>query len=382
MTASLDSIFVSLKQWIVGWIGQILPDWAPVLASIFISVITLTLLAPFLMMYLTLLERKVLGRMQNRLGPNRVGPWGLLQPVADGIKMLTKEDIVPRNADAAVHLLAPVLIIVPALLVFAVIPFGRNMTAADLNVGVLFFLALSSTTTIMIFMASWGSRNKFSVLGGMRTVAQMISYEIPMVLAVIPVLFEAGSLSTGKIVESQTGLWFCFTPAGLVSFLIFFLCAIAECNRTPFDLPEAESEFVAGFHTEYTGMKFALFYMAEYMNVVTISALTATLFLGGWQGPWLPSWLWIALKIFVLVFIMLWLRGTLPRFRIDQLMGLAWKFLMPLALLNVLAAGYAHFLETPWKQAFPAAVMILAFAVLNHLNRGYAPEKRHYRLEA
>jgi NADH-quinone oxidoreductase subunit H len=380
----LDQIFVTAKQKLLEAAGGILPDWAVVITSVMVSISVLAVLGPFTMMYLTLLERKVIGRMQNRPGPNRVGKWGLLQPFADGVKMLTKEDIVPVHADPVVHFLAPILIVIPALLVFAVIPFGRNMTPVDLNVGVLFFIAVSSTTTIAIFMASWGSRNKFSILGGFRSAAQMVSYEIPMVISVVPVILFAGSLSTNDVVYAQSGWggmkWFVFTPWGLLGFIIFFLCGVAECNRSPFDLPEGESEIVAGFHTEYSGMKFALFYMAEFMNSFTVSALAATLFLGGWQGPFLPSWLWFFLKTYALIFVMIWFRGTLPRIRVDQLMGLAWKLLLPLALVNIFAAGFWYYApNTMIRVAGSAAMLAAAFTLLTFLNRGYMPEKRVYR---
>ena len=379
----MDQIFVTIKNAILDFAAPILPDWAVTVLSIKISIIAIAILGPVTMMYLTLLERKVVGRMQNRIGPNRVGKWGLLQPLADGVKMLTKEDIVPTHADPVVHFLAPVLIVMPALLVFAVLPFGRGMTAVDLNVGLLFFIAVSSTTTLAIFMASWGSRNKFSLLGGMRSVAQMVSYEVPMVLSVVPVILTTGSLSTNSIVEAQSGWngfkWFVLTPWGFFAFLIFFLCGVAECNRSPFDLPEAESEIVAGFHTEYSGMKFALFYMAEFMNSFTISGLCATLFLGGWQGPFLPSWLWFFIKTYALIFVMIWFRGTLPRFRVDQLMGLAWKFLLPLTLVNILVAGLWYFTHGPVKVVVSTLILVLSFWILTKLNHIYTPEKRIYQ---
>lgn len=377
----MDQIFVSLKSGILQLLS-FLPEWALVIASVKISIVAIAILGPVTMMYLTLLERKVVARMQNRIGPNRVGKWGLLQPLADGVKMLTKEDVVPAKADPVIHTLAPILIVVPALLVFAVIPFGRNMTPVDLNVGVLFFIAISSTTTIAIFMASWGSRNKFSLLGGMRSIAQMVSYEIPMVLSVVPVILICGSLSTNTIVEAQGGWaglkWFVFTPWGLIAFIIFFLCGVAEVNRSPFDLPEAESELVAGFHTEYSGMKFALFYMAEFMNSFTISALCTTLFLGGWQGPLLPSWLWFFIKTYALIFIMIWFRGTLPRFRVDQLMGLAWKFLLPLTLVNIFVASFWYYANRPLRIVGSILILSGVFWLLTKLNGQYTPEKRVY----
>jgi len=374
-----DQALVRLKEWTLEFAAAWLPEWIVILLSVMISIAALIAAGPLIMMYLTWLERKVLGRIQNRLGPNRVGPFGLLQPFADGIKMFTKEDIVPERADKVVHFLAPILIMIPALLIFAVVPFGKNMTAVNLNVGVLYFLAVSSTTVIAIFAASWGSRNKYTLLGGIRSVAQIISYEIPMVLSVVPVLLIAGSLSTDGIVSAQKDGWFVLTPWGLVAFIAFFLCAVAECNRSPFDLPEAESEIVAGFHTEYSGMKFALFYMAEFMNVFTISALATTLFLGGWRGPWLPSWFWFFAKTVGVISVMLWFRGTLPRFRMDQLMGLAWKFLLPLAMINIFVTGLWYYLDGPMKWIVSASILIFSFLLLTKFNRPYMPEKRSYR---
>ncbi|OGW78374.1 MAG: NADH dehydrogenase [Omnitrophica bacterium GWA2_52_8] len=379
----MDQIFVTLKSGILDQLGRFLPDWALVVHSVLISITAIAILGPVTMMYLTLLERKVVGRMQNRPGPNRVGKWGVLQPIADGIKMLTKEDIVPLRADGVLHFLAPVLIVMPALLVFAVIPFGRNMTPVNLNIGFLYFIAVSSTSAIPIFMASWGSRNKYALLGGMRVIAQMISYEVPMVLAAVPVLMLTGSLSTNDIVTAQSGWgglqWFALTPWGFAGFIIFFLCGVAECNRSPFDLAEAESEIIAGFHTEYSGMKFALFYMAEFMNSFTVSAICTTLFLGGWQGPgFLPSWLWFFLKTYSLIFVMIWFRGTLPRFRIDQLMGLAWKLLLPMTLANILIAGFWHFTHGWIKIAGSIALVIASYEGLVRLNQRYTPEKRVY----
>lgn len=379
----MDQVFVNLKSFILTLAGSFLPPWVVTLVCVAVSIAAIAALGPLTMMYLTLIERKVLARMQNRIGPNRVGPWGILQPVADGVKMFTKEDIVPKNADRIVHMLAPCLIMIPAFLIFAVIPYGKNMIPVDLSVGVLYFIAVSSTTTIAIFSASWSSRNKYSLIGGMRAVAQMISYEIPMVLSIVPVLLISQSLSTGSIVSAQGSYggwgWFIFTPWGFAAFLIFFLCAVAECNRSPFDLPEAESEIVAGFHTEYSGMKFALFYMAEFMNTFTLCALAATLFLGGWQGPWLPSWAWFFLKTYALIFIMLWFRGTLPRLRVDHMMNLAWKFLLPLSLINILVAGFWHFANPPLAIGGSIAILWAAGWLFTVLNRPYLPENRTYR---
>jgi NADH-quinone oxidoreductase subunit H len=384
MASFIDAIFVTAKAWILTLLGYFLPDWLVVLASITISGVVILCLGPVIMMYLTLLERKLIGRIQNRYGPNRVGIWGLLQPIADGIKMFTKEDIVPANADKVIHLLAPIAIVVPALMIFLVVPFGKGMTAANLDIGLLYFIAVSSITILPIFMGSWASRNKYSLLGGMRTAAQMISYEIPMTLAVVPAIMMSQSLSTQTIVLAQAGgcglNWFIFTPWGIVGFIIFFLCATAECNRPPFDLPEAESELVAGFHTEYSGMKFALFYMAEYMNAFTLCAIAATLFLGGWQGPFLPSWVWFTGKTFFLICVMIWFRGTFPRFRVDHLMGFAWKFLLPLTLINILLTALWQF--TSNLVAWGGSILVLGVSLwtLVKLNRTFVPEKRIYTL--
>jgi NADH-quinone oxidoreductase subunit H len=381
-----DQIFVSAKAWLLALLGRFLPDWVVVLASIVISGVVILVMGAVIMMYLTLLERKLLGRIQNRYGPNRVGKWGLLQPIADGIKMFTKEDIIPANADKIIHLLAPVVIVVPAFMIFLVVPFGRGMTATDLNIGLLYFIAVSSVTTLPIFMGSWASRNKYSLLGGMRTAAQMVSYEVPMTLSVVPAVMMSQSLSTNDIVLAQSGgsglEWFIFTPWGLAGFIVFFLCATAECNRPPFDLPEAESELVAGFHTEYSGMKFALFYMAEYMNAFTLCGIAATLFLGGWQGPFLPSWVWFFGKTFILICVMIWFRGTFPRFRVDQLMGFAWKFLLPLTLVNIPVAALWHFLPPVWAWLWSALILVISFFILVKLNLNFVPEKRVYTLES
>ncbi len=377
---AIDQIFVSLKQAALHAAGAFLPGWMVIFVSVFISIGAIAVFGPVTMMYLTLLERKLVGRIQNRYGPNRVGFWGLLQPLADGVKMLTKEDIVPTGADKFAHFLAPVVIVIPSLLIFSVIPFGKGMIATNLSTGLLFFLALSSTTTIWIFVAAWASRNKFSLLGGMRAVAQMISYEIPMVLSVVPVLLVVGSFSTTSIVEAQAGFnWFVFTPWGIAGFLLFFLTGVAEVNRTPFDLPEGESEIVAGFHTEYSGMKFALFYMAEFMNTFSISAIVATVYLGGWQGPFLPSWVWFFIKTYALIFVMMWFRGTLPRLRVDQLMGFAWKFLLPLSLANILITGIWLQFESPKNFIVSGLVLAVTLLILYFANRPEIPRKRTYR---
>jgi NADH-quinone oxidoreductase subunit H len=282
------------------------------------------------------LERRLLGRMQARLGPNRAGPFGLLQPVADAIKVLLKEDIIPSAADKLVYWLAPFVAFFPVLLIFAVIPFQNGAALADLNIGILYFIAISSVSTLGVFMAGWSSNNKYSLLAAMRDVAMVVSYEIPLILSTVGVIILASSLSLNQIVLAQDIPFILLQPLG---FLLFFIGGCAEINRSPFDLLEADSELVAGHHTEYSGMKFAMFYLVEYAEALALSAIIATLFLGGWRGPLLPPWLWFVIKVFAVFSLMIWTRATLPRVRIDQLMGLAWKFLFPLAIINLVITG-------------------------------------------
>ncbi len=284
-------------------------------------------------MFLIWWERKVSAHMQSRLGPMRVGWHGLLQSIADALKLLQKENIVPARADRVVFWLAPVVVFVPAFLAYVCIPFGPRLIPEDLSIGLLYILAVTSIGIVGIFMGGWGSNNKYSSLGAMRTVAQMMSYEVPLLLSVLGVVLFTQSLSMQEIVSAQTGLWFILLqPLG---FLIYIVAATAEVNRTPFDIPEAESELVAGFHTEYSGMKFAFFFVAEYTNLFTIAAIAVTLFLGGWHGPLLPPVVWFLLKSYGVVFLLLWFRWTFPRVRVDQMMGLGWKVLTPLAFLNL-----------------------------------------------
>jgi NADH-quinone oxidoreductase subunit H len=312
--------------------------------------------------YMTWLERKVIADIQVRIGPMRVGPFGLLQPIADGIKLFFKEDLIPGQVDRVLFLLAPALAVVPALIAFAVIPFGDTTTLfgllphpvalriTDINVGVLYVFGITSLGVYGIVLAGWSSNNKYALLGGLRATAQMISYELSMTLSVIGVLLLTGSLSLVQIVKAQAGVswwlgvlpvpnWFLFSqPLG---FAIFFACALAETNRAPFDLPEAETELVAGFHSEYSSMKFAMFFMAEYANMVTAAAMATTLFLGGWLGPIGPSPVWFLGKVFLLLFVFIWFRATLPRFRYDQLMHFGWKVLLPLAFANAVFTAIA-----------------------------------------
>ncbi len=287
--------------------------------------------------YMTLLERRLLGKFQIRYGPNRVGPFGLLQPLADGIKLIFKEDFVPSRVDLVVYWLAPAISMVAALFVYAVIPFGPDLYLADVNIGILVVLAASSVGVYGIILGGWSSNNKYSLLGSLRSSAQLISYELALSLAVIAVVLTAGSLSLVEIVKAQERLWFvALQPLG---FVIFLIAAVAETNRAPFDLPEAEQELIAGYQTEYGGFKFAMFYIGEYVAILTMSALATTLFWGGWQGPWLPPVVWFALKTFVFIFFFIWIRATLPRVRHDQLMAFGWKLLVPLGLLNVVVTA-------------------------------------------
>jgi NADH-quinone oxidoreductase subunit H len=350
----LDQIFVRVKQMLLSLLVGA-PDWVIQLASSLINIFTL--LGVFLTLFalMSVLERKILGRMQNRYGPNRVGPFGLFQPVADGIKMLIKEDIVPARADKVVHFLAPVLIAAAAILALGVIPYGRNMTPFAIDGGILFFFAVGSTNELAVFMAGWGSNNKFSMLGAMRAIAQMVSYELPLIIVTLPVVMIVGSLSSDAIVAAQVGYafglvprWFVFTPWGAAAFVLFFVSGLVESNRTPFDVPEGESEIVAGHMTEYSGFKYATFFMAEYLGMFAVSGIAVTLFLGGWHAPipvleFIPSYVWFFAKLSVLLFMFIWSRGTLPRARVDQMMSFAWKFVLPMAFTCIVAAAVWHY---------------------------------------
>jgi NADH-quinone oxidoreductase subunit H len=295
--------------------------------------------------YMTWFERRAISRIQSRIGPNRVGPFGLLQPVADGLKLIFKESITPAQADRVIYFLAPVMSVVPALIGFAVIPVGDRVRLlgreiplhlANVNVALLYLLAVSSLGVYGIVLAGWSSNNKWSLLGGLRSSAQMVSYELALGASLIGVVMITGSLSLVDIVNAQSPLPFVVLQP--LAFVIYATCAIAEVNRAPFDLPEAEQELTAGYHTEYSGLKFALFYMAEYINIITVSAIATTLFLGGWRGPFLSETLgpvWFLIKVIFLLFCFVWIRGTFPRLRYDRLMSLGWKVLLPLALLNI-----------------------------------------------
>ena len=302
--------------------------------------------------YLTLFERRVLARIQTRIGPNRAGPFGLLQPIADAIKLIFNEELIPAQADKVLFLVAPVITVVPALIILAVIPLGPEITifgrsysmglASSVNVGVLYILAVASIAVYGIVIAGWASGNKYALMGGVRSTAQMVSYELALALAFVGPILLAGSMSIDAIIDGQRQLWYVILqPLG---FLIFVIAAVAEVNRSPFDMPEAEQELVAGYHAEYSGMKFALFFMAEYGKMIAVSFIAATMFLGGYLGPWVDRWpilgpAYLVIKVIALLFLMVWLRATYPRFRYDQLMAFGWKILLPLGLLNVVVTA-------------------------------------------
>lgn len=292
-------------------------------------------------LWLVYMERKVAAFMQARIGPNRVGPMGLLQTAADIGKLISKEIIIPRVSDKIVFLLMPVLIFVPALLVFAVVPFGKDMIAVDLNIGLFYFFSIASVSTIIFWAGGWASNNKYALVGAMRAVSQMISYEIPLVLALLGVVMMVGSLKMSDMVYAQQSVWFVFTQP--IAFIVYVIAATSETNRTPFDLLEGESEIVAGPFTEYGGMAYAMWYLSEYANLVLVSAMATTAFLGGWLAPFgwtfIPSWVWFFLKLYLMIYVFMWFRWTYPRLRVDQLMNFGWKVLVPLTLANIFVTG-------------------------------------------
>ena len=388
----LDQIFIRGKQYLLSFLAGS-PDLLLQIASSLLNIAGV--LGVFLTLFalISVLERKILGRIQNRYGPNRVGPFGLLQPAADGIKMLIKEDVVPLRADKVVHFLAPIMMVLPAILALGVIPYGRNMTAFAIDGGILFFFAVGSTTELAVFMAGWGSNNKFSMLGAMRAIAQMVSYELPLIITVLPVVMIVGSLSPDAIVSAQGGYlhgivprWFVFTPWGGAAFILFFISGLVESNRTPFDVPEGESEIVAGHMTEYSGFKYATFFMAEYFGMFAISGLAVTLFLGGWHAPFrvleiVPSYFWFFAKLSGLLFVFIWIRGTLPRTRVDQVMNFAWKFMLPMAFTCILSAAVWHYQQhglSGWLCSLAVvAAVYLALSWMLDTRRKFAP--RTYR---
>ena len=321
-------------------------NWA---AGLFILIIKLALMLGGLLLiasYLVWFERKLLARMQIRLGPNRAGKFGLLQPIADALKLLTKEDTVPEGADRTLFLFAPAVVATTALMMFAAVPLGPDMillgkkiplVAVDINIGLLYIFALSSLGVYGVVLGGWASNSKYSLLGGIRGAAQMISYELSLGLSLVPIVMLARSFSLVDIVNAQARYPFILVQP--VSFAIFFISAVAESKRIPFDLPEAENELGAGFHMEYSGMRFGLFFLGEYVHMQVLGALIAVFFLGGWHGPVFPPLIWLLIKIVLVAFIMIWIRGTLPRLRYDQLMAIGWKVLVPVALLNIIFTG-------------------------------------------
>ena len=387
--ANLDQIFIILRNWLVGF----LPAALRPAAGVVLGVIAIVCVFSGLFALTTVFERKGLGRIQNRLGPNRVGPYGLFQPIADGIKSLTKEDVVPLSANAAVHFLAPLVLVVTVFMGFAVLPMGRNMVLVDLNAGLLFFFSMSASTELSVFMAGWSSRNKYSLLGAMRAVAQMISYEVVLLLSAVAVVMITGSLSLPTIVAAQnsyTGIfphWYIFTPWGLAGFVMYATAATAETNRSPFDLPEGESELVAGYHTEYSGFKFALFFLGEYLAMFSISGLGTTLFLGGWSAPlsfltFIPSWIWFFSKVMLSIFVFIWMRGTLPRLRQDQLMNFAWKFCLPFTLLDLIVTALWRFMGEGWMRwVICTAILATAYVLMGRLGmrkEHFGPRRYRY----
>ena len=390
----LDQAPILLKAWFLNLLGSYgVPAW--LLVAISAVIIIGTIIGVFLTLFAltSVMERKILARVQNRYGPNRVGPCGLFQPVADGIKMITKEDLVPRSADKIVHFLAPVVMMVPALMVLAILPYGRNMVPAELNAGILFFFAVGAGTEVAVFMAGWASNNKYSVMGAMRAIAQMVSYELPLIISAVVVAMVTGSLGPSAIVAAQGNFsfgfipgWYVFTPWGFVACLLFYIAALAEANRSPFDLPEGESELVAGHLTEYSGFKYATFFMAEYVGMFAICGLLVTLFLGGWHAPLpfleiVPSWCWFFGKIAFIAFTMIWVRATLPRMRIDHLMTFAWKFMLPMSFAAFVAAACWHFAGRGligW--AVSAVIVAIPYFLLgNNFTAKFAVTNRRYQ---
>jgi NADH-quinone oxidoreductase subunit H len=342
------------------------PVWGPaVYATVTSLVFIIAIVAPLMgaVAYLTLWERKLIGWMQIRLGPNRVGPLGLFQPIADGVKLLLKEIILPTNASRGLYYLGPVLMITPALAAWAVIPFAPEVVLADINAGLLYILALSSVGVYGVIVSGWASNSKYAFLGAMRSAAQMVSYELPMGFALVVVLMVSGSLNLSDIVNSQGQGYFASMGLNFLSWnwlpllpmlVVYFVSGVAETNRAPFDVVEGESEIVAGHMIEYSGMSFAIFFLAEYMNMWLISALTVLLFFGGWQAPidsvftnWIPPMLWLLAKMFVVVSMFLWLRATFPRYRYDQIMRLGWKIFIPLTIVWIVVIG--AWMQTPWN---------------------------------
>ncbi|HUU57506.1 MAG TPA: NADH-quinone oxidoreductase subunit NuoH [bacterium] len=334
----IHPVLSRLNDWWIGVVAEYgLPAWFVPAAQMVVHAVLIAAFVAVLVLFLIWLTRKVSAHIQQRFGPMRVGWHGSIQTVADALKLVQKEDTTPRSCDRVVFNVAPFLAFAPTIVAFVVIPFGDGAIIRDLNIGVLFLFAVTTINVIAIISGGWASGSKYSLLGGFRSAAQLVSYEVPLVLSVLGVIMLAGSMKMGAIVEAQKPLWFIvYQPLG---FVIYVIAATAEVNRTPFDIPEAEQELVAGFNVEYSGMKFAMFFLAEFANMFLIAAIAATLFLGGWRGPWLPGEAWFLLKSFAIVLLLMFFRWTYPRLRVDQLMSFAWKFLLPLAFLNLIITG-------------------------------------------
>ena len=345
------------------------PDWPSGNSWVHFAVFTMIGIALVMSMVIVFIyiERRVFGRFQSRIGPNRTGPFGVFQAFADAVKVLLKENILPAKADKFIFWIAPVLVFAPTVMIFATVPLANGAVLADLNVGVLYIVAISSLSTVGVFMAGWSSSNKYSIIGAMRVIAAIISYEIPIIFSIAAIVLLAGSMSLNNIIIAQQNVPFLLIqPLGL---LLMFIAGCAEINRSPFDLFEADSEIVAGFHIEYSGMKFAMFYLAEYAEAFVISSLITVLFLGGWQGPILPPPVWFLIKAVLVFFVMVWTRSTMPRVRIDHLMRFAWKFLLPLSVINLIITGIEIMVWPEWISTIIipinfgiAIILILAFS--------------------
>ncbi len=334
MVDFINNIFVNIAAWIRGLLAAIgLPPGGVDLAMAIVYILAIIIVCVLVALFYVIWERKFAGYIQRRPGPNRLGPNGWLQTIADAVKLLGKEDIVPDLADKKIHTIAALTVFAPPMLALVAIPFGEKMAALDLRLGIFYLIAVTSLSTLPVLMAGYSSNNKYSLVGGMRAVSQMISYEIPMVFAFLGVVMIVGSFKLSDIVTAQSPVWFVvYQP---VAFIIYIICATAECNRAPFDLPEGESELTAGVYTEYSGMRYALFYLAEYCNMFVAAGIGVTLFLGGWAGPFLPGWVWFLLKTFIIMTFFVWIRWTFPRMRVDHLLNFGWKLLVPLSLANI-----------------------------------------------
>jgi NADH-quinone oxidoreductase subunit H len=341
-----ETIFVDAANWLRNLLISI--NLSPFVVEVFLHVVKMVVILVFVLlnvMWLVYMERKVSARFQCRVGPDRNGPYGLAQIFNDVAKLISKEMILPTHVNKKMYLLAPILIFAPPMAILAVTPMGEGMAAVDLNLGLYYFVAIAGINTVVVWMAGWSSNNKYSLVGGMRAVAQMVSYEIPLLLALVGVIVLTGTLNLNGIVDAQKSAWLIFTQP--LAFFIYFIAAMAEANRAPFDLVEGESEIISGPYTEYSGMGFAFFFLAEYANLLVMAIMTTTLFLGGWLAPFgwtfIPSWLWFIIKVYFVIWVVMWMRWTFPRIRIDHLMNLAWKFLVPLAIANIFVTGLAKY---------------------------------------